>query len=130
MVAREADAASDPSMPDLLRHAVAFEKWRAEHRYVRSVPFRDRSHAKRSEQWREALARMRSLGDPDLIDWICLQVEIASNIERGVQDLRPRDGGPTFIVLLEYVANRKRKALAVLKWHIAAAVGPQPDPQR
>lgn len=120
MVAREADAASDPTMPDLLRHSVAFEKWRAVHRYLHRTPFRDRSYAKRSEQWRDALGRLRNLGDPELIDWICLQIEVATNIERGVQDLRPRDDGPAFIVLLEYVANRKRKALAVLKWHIAA----------
>ncbi len=120
MVAREADAACDPTMPDLLRHSMVFEKWRAAHRYLHRIPFRDRSYAKRSEQWRDALARLRNLGDPELTDWICLQIEVATNIERGVQDLRPRDDGPTFVVLLEYVANRKRKALAILKWHLAA----------
>lgn len=120
MSAREADAAADPDLSDREKHAISFHKWQVMHRYLHAMPFRDRSYAKRSDQWRDALARVRDLGDRELLDWVCLQIEVATNIERGIQDLRPRDGGPTFIVLLEYVGNRKRKALAILKWHISA----------
>ncbi len=45
-----------------------------------------------------------------------LQVEVTRNIERGVRDLRPRKIGPCHALLLEYVRDRKRKALAVHKW--------------
>jgi hypothetical protein len=61
------------------------------------------------------------LRDTELIDWLALQIEVAANLERGVQDMRPRDPGPTWAVALEYVANRKRKALAVLHWAQAAS---------
>jgi hypothetical protein len=53
-------------------------------------------------------------------DWLALQIEIAVNLEKRAEDMRPRDPGPTWIVTLEYGANRKRKALAVLHWAEAA----------
>jgi hypothetical protein len=84
------------------------------------APYRDRPLARRSDVWREALERFRSLRDPELVDWLALQIEVAANLEKGIQDMRPRDPGPTWIVTLEYVANRKRKALAVLRWAQAA----------
>ena len=71
--------------------------------------------------WREALERFRPLRDSEFIDWLALQIEVAANLEKGVPDMRPRDPGPTWIVALEYVANRKRKALAVLRWSEAAS---------
>lgn len=83
-------------------------------------PFRDRPGIKRSDQWRSVLDRVRGLNEPELVDWVMLQVEVASNRERGLPDMRPRKNGPTFLVLLEYVANRKRKALALRKWAISA----------
>ncbi|MEQ1712039.1 MAG: hypothetical protein ABL908_11640, partial [Hyphomicrobium sp.] len=64
--------------------------------------------------------RVRDLGESELLDWVLLQVDVARNLEKGVQDMRPRKNGPTFLVMLEYVANRKRKALAILKWVKAA----------
>lgn len=115
----EAEAAGGPA--DLAALEAAFRKWQLVHRLVRAAPFRDRAGVPRSRQWRAALDRVRALREPELIDWVCLQAEIAGNIERGVQEMRPRKGGPTCLVLLEHVANRKRKALAVLHWARAAA---------
>ena len=105
---------------DLDLRRATFEKWRLLHAWARRHPYRDRPLARRSEAWREALERFRPLRDPELTDWLALQIEVAANLERGVQDMRPRDPGPTWIVTLEYVANRKRKALAVLHWAEAA----------
>ena len=106
---------------DLALRRAAFQKWRLLHEWTRRHPFRDRPVARRSHAWREALDRFRPLRDPELIDWLALQIEVAANLEKGVQDMRPRDPGPTWIVALEYVANRKRKALAVLHWAEAAS---------
>lgn len=94
--------------------------WRAIHLYLYATPYRDRQRPKRSDQWREVMPRIRDLGERELIDWVALQAEVASNREKGIPDMRPRKNGPTFLVLLEYVANRKRKALAIVKWMRAA----------
>ncbi len=59
---------------------------------------------------------MRALGEIELLDWALLQAEIAENLARGIRDMRPRKNGPCHCLLLEYVANRKRKALAVLRF--------------
>ena len=56
----------------------------------------------------------RDPGELELLDWALQQAEIAHNLEHGVRDLRPRKNGPGHGLLLEYAANRKRKALAVL----------------
>ncbi len=105
---------------DLDLQRASFEKWRLLYEWTRRHAYRDRSLARRSDLWREALERFRALRDPELIDSLALQIEVAANLEKGVQDMRPRDPGPTWIVTLEYVANRKRKALAVLHWAEAA----------
>lgn len=105
---------------DLDLRRATFDKWRILHEWIRRHPYRDRPSARRSEMWREGIERFRTLRDPELIDWLVLQIEVAANIENGVQDMRPRDPSPTWIVALEYVANRKRKALAVLHWSEAA----------
>lgn len=94
--------------------------WRAIHLYLYAVPYRDRLRLKRSDQWREVMPRVRDLGECDLVDWVALQAEVASNREKGIPDMRPRKNGPTFLVMLEYIANRKRKALAIVKWMRAA----------
>jgi hypothetical protein len=108
------------SADDLDLRRASFEKWRLMQEWTRRRPYRDRPRARRSDVWREALERFRPLRDQELIDWLALQVEVARNMESGVQDMRPRDPGPTWLVTLEYVANRKRKALAVLHWAEAA----------
>ena len=59
---------------------------------------------------------MRALCETELIDWAIPQAEIADNLARGIRDMRPRKNGPCHCLLREYVANRKRKALAVLRF--------------
>ena len=113
---------SDPTAADdLALRLASFEKWRLLHEWTRRHPYRDRPLARRSDVWREALERFRPLRNSEFIDWLALQIEVAANLEKGVPDMRPRDPGPTWIVALEYVANRKRKALAVLRWSEAAS---------
>ncbi len=116
----ETDLRDREGSDDLELRRASFEKWRLLHHWTRRHPYRDRPRRRRSDVWREALERFRPLRDPELIDWLALQIEVAANLESGVQDMRPRDPGPTWIVTLEYVANRKRKALAVLHWAEAA----------
>ena len=117
---RETALGDGEGADDLDLRRATCEKWRLLHAWARRHPYRDRPRARRSEAWREALERFRPLRDPELIDWLALQIDVAANLERGVQDMRPRDPGPTWLVALEYVANRKRKALAVLHWAEAA----------
>ncbi len=115
---RQAEETTPPHGVALRR--ASFEKWRLIHEWTRHHPFRDDPRARRSEQWRAALTRLGELRDGELIDWLALQIEVATHLENGIQDLRPRDPGPTWLVTLEYVGNRKRKALAVLHWAEAA----------
>ncbi len=119
--AREAAAQADPASADVELRRASFEKWRLIHHWARHHPYRDSPRVRRPDQWRDALKRFRPLRDSELIDWLALQIEVAINLARGVQDMRPRDPGPTWLATLEYVANRKRKALAVLHWAEAAA---------
>jgi hypothetical protein len=105
---------------DTTPHERKLAVWQAIHRYVYATPYRDRQRLKRSEQWREVLPRVRDLGEPELVDWVVLQAEVASNRERGIPDMRPRKAGPSFIVLLEHVVGRMRKARAILEWMRAA----------
>jgi len=120
-VARETEHRRVPAGGlDVERQALQLAKWRAIHIFLHKTPYRDRPGLSRSQQWSAALDRIRELHETELIDWVVLQVEVARNLERGVQDMRPRKNGPTFLVMLEHVANRKRKALAVLKWMRAA----------
>ena len=79
-------------------------------------PFTTAARQPRSAQWREAADRVRDLGEIEVLDWTLQQAEIADNLERAIQDLRPRKNGPCHALVLEYVANRKRKALAVLRF--------------
>jgi len=115
-------AAGEP-VSYLERQEIEFEKWRLIHKYIHSHPFRTRGHLERSRQWREAANEIRDLGEIELLDWALLQVEVARNLERGIQDMRPRKNGPCHPLVLEYLANRKRKALAVLHFARAGEVG-------
>lgn len=101
-------------------HERQFAVWQAVFHFLEATPWRDRLRLKRSEQWRDVLPRVRDLGEPELIDWVALQAEVAGNREKGIPDMRPRKDGPTYCVLLEHVANRQRKALAIVRWLRAA----------
>ncbi len=95
-------------------------KWRMIHKHLHAHPFPTKARAKRSEQWRDAVQCIRGLDDMDVLDWVLLQADVAGNIERGIREMRPRKNGPCHALLLEYVRDRKRKALAVYKWSLAA----------
>ncbi len=107
---------SAPGLSALERSRRQFEKWRLIHNYVHHTAFIDRPHTKRSRQWQDVIGYVHDIGELELIDWVRLQVEVASNLENGIQDMRPRKNGPCHGVMLEYVANRKRKARAVLRF--------------
>lgn len=119
-VAEEQAVHAGTGAPDTARHSATLAKWRLIHRYLHAQPFRDAALPKRSAQWRATAERIRDLGDAGLLDWVLLQVDVATNRERGIPDLRPRRDGPTFLILLEHVANAKRKTTALLKWAKAA----------
>jgi hypothetical protein len=118
IVRRQADGEFQAAS-SLAAQEVEFEKWRLIHKYVHRNGFATRDYLKRSEQCRDAAERVRNIGEPELLDFALQQVEIAGNLERGIRDMRPRKNGPCHPLVLEYVANRKRKALAVL--HFAKA---------
>ncbi len=97
--------------------AFQVRKWRVIHKFIHANPFHVSDTLPRSDQWRRVLGHLRqTVGEAELIDWLIVQVEVAANIEAGIRDLRPRRSEPCFELVLEYVSNRKRKALAVLKW--------------
>ena len=109
-------ALGDSDDADLALQQLEFEKWRLIHKQVHQHPFTLAARLARAAQWREAANRIRDLGEVELLDWTLQQAEIADNLERGIQDLRPRKNGPCHALVLEYLANRKRKALAVLRF--------------
>jgi hypothetical protein len=91
-----------------------FHKWQLIHKIIHDHPFRVKSSQPRADQWRDVLAIIRDIDEMELIDWVLLQIEVAENLAKGVQDMRPRKNGPCHPLLLEYTGNRKRHALAVL----------------
>lgn len=120
IVANERRVIAETSGAESARYQAQLETWRAIQRFIHKTPFRDRAGLKRSDQWRSVLDRVRDLDQTELIDWVALQVEVAGNRERGIPDMRPRKNGHAYLVMLEYVGNRKRKALALLKWALEA----------
>ena len=107
---------NSPDGADLQQAQRSFDKWRVLHKYIHARPFALQEGLARSDQWRAVGQKIAALKAADLDDWICLQIEVADNRERGIYDLRIRRDGPCFLILLEYVANKKRTALAVLHW--------------
>jgi hypothetical protein len=120
IVHQEQKVIDQTSGADSARYQAQLETWRAIQRHLHKTPFRDRVGLKRSDQWRSVLDRVRGLEQLELIDWVALQVEVAANREKGIPDMRPRKDGHAFLVMLEYVGNRKRKATALLKWALEA----------
>lgn len=114
------DAVNAPEAPYVARMAAQLEKWRLIHKFVHAVPFVTREGQKRSRQWRDVIDYARDLHEPEVLDWVLLQVDVAENLENGVRDMRPRRSGPCHPLLLEFVANKKRKAHVVYKWALAA----------
>ncbi len=107
----------------LARTELHVRRWRLIHKYVHGHPFTTAAHLPRSEQWRGVVDYVHDIGDQELIDWVVIQIDVARNREHGIPDLRPRKNGPCHPLVLEYVVDRKRKALAVQKWALAAGSG-------
>ena len=105
------------------RAELQFRKWRLIHRHIHDTPFHTDQRLARSEQWRAAVDYVRDIGEIELLDWVLQQVEIAGHLEQGIRDLRPRKNGPCHGLILEHVADRKRKAHAVCRWLRAARKG-------
>lgn len=107
----------------LARTELHVRRWRLIHKYVHAHAFSTPAHPPRSEQWRGVIDYVHNIGDSELIDWVVIQIDVARNRENGIPDLRPRKNGPCHPLVLEYVVDRKRKALAVHKWALAAGGG-------
>jgi hypothetical protein len=101
---------------DLTVAGLVFDKWRVVHKYIHARPFRLPEGLKRSHEWLQVAQTYGVLKEPELSQWIELQVEVARNIEEGRSDQRIRRDGPCYLIVLEYVGNKKRTALAVLHW--------------
>lgn len=111
---------------DLQAAQLTFAKWQAIHKYIYARPFRLPEGLNRGEQWQHMARHYASLGDDELDEWLALQAEIADNRQKGIADLRIRRDGPCFLIVLEYVGNRKRTALAILHW-AQAQMGDETD---
>ena len=107
--------------PPHVKSKLEFEKWRIIHKLVHRTPVAPDPSLPRADQWRAMHAYFEAVaGEPATLEWIAQQAEIADHIAAGIQDLRPRKAGPCHPLLLEHVGNRKRKALAVYKFAVAA----------
>lgn len=107
--------------PPHVKSSLELEKWRLIHRLAKQTPLHPNRNNSRGNQWREMQNHWQScLPVPEVIDWMGEQAEVADNILAGIQDLRPRKNGPCQDVLMEYLNNRKRKALSVHKFALSA----------
>jgi hypothetical protein len=115
------DTARNGGAPYLADPRLELEKWTLIYKHLRGQPFATDARLSRAEQWREAADQVRDLRELELLDWVIQQAEIAQNLERGIRDLRPRKDGPCHPLILDYVADRRRKAKAVLDFAQAGA---------
>lgn len=110
----------DSEQSHLVQRRAQYDKWRLMHEYVRLRPFHVSPHLKRSEQWREALNRVRELKDREVIEWLLVQADIARHQEQGIQDVRPPARGACHQALLAYLRIMEHKARVVLEWEEGA----------
>lgn len=97
--------------------AMEIERWRLVAELIERQPFRTPANLPRSEQWRRATSLLRDAAPcPALLDWLLLQTEVASNLEKGVRDMRPRKDGPCHGLALAYARQRLAKAETVHAW--------------
>lgn len=97
-------------------------KWRLIHKHFHGNPFRVSETIPRAQQWGKVLDHVRAeVPDVELVDWLLQQIQVAENIAAGIRDMRPRKNGPVYDVFMEFVSNKKRKAVAVHQWELAAA---------
>ena len=104
----------------LVQRQKQHKKWQLMHEYVRLRPFRVKPRQKRSDQWQEAMNKVRELRDSEVIDFLWQQSDISRNHEQGIQDVRPPRKGTCHEALVEYLKMREHKALVVLEWEEGA----------
>jgi hypothetical protein len=93
------------------------QKWSVIHDQLASRPFQVSETLARNEQWRRVRDHLKkTLDEPEMIDWVIVQIQVATNLAAGIHEMRPRKSGPCFEILMEWVTNRKHKAMVVLQW--------------
>lgn len=95
-------------------------KWKIIHKFIHDHPFDPAPGLTMSQQWQAVRDHYaHCLGAPEVLEWVAGQAEVHGNLERGIRDMRPRRRCRPHVALLEFVANRKRKAHAVLHFALA-----------
>lgn len=94
----------------------ALRKWQLLHRYVQRTPFDDDPALPRSRQWQQVMRRVRPLDDLELIEWVDMKVDSALRHERRGESAVQHHAGPTYLLLLNNIAARKRRAQAAVRW--------------
>ncbi|MBL6932686.1 MAG: hypothetical protein ISR45_07020 [Rhodospirillales bacterium] len=93
------------------------KKWEAIHHYLAAHPFQVSEKLPRFEQWRRVRDHLKKiLDEPEMIDWVILQIDVAKNLAAGIHEMRPRKKGPCYDILMEWVIHRERKSKAVVEW--------------
>lgn len=106
--------------PAYVKTGIEFTKWRHLHKFIHAHPFHPDTAQSRGDQWRELRAFIADhLGDPDILAWISEQAEVNDNRDCGLHDWRPRKDDPCHELLLEWVGNKKRTALAIHHFALA-----------
>lgn len=112
----------DSEESHLVQRRLQYDKWRLMHEYVRLRPFHVSPYLPRSQQWQDALNKVRELRDRELIDWLLVQADVARHKEQGIQDVRPPAKGTCHQALLAYLRIMEHKASVVLQWEEGAQV--------
>lgn len=94
----------------------ALAKWRLIHRYVQRTPFADDPALPRSRQWQAVRGRVRQLDDLELLEWVDIKIDSALRHEQRSGAAGQHQAGSTYLVLLNNVAARKRRAQAAVRW--------------
>ena len=106
--------------PEHVATGIEVTVWRLLHKTIHHHPFHPDPALPRGDQWRRMRGHVDDiLGDPEILAWVAEQAEICDNRDRGHHDWRPRKDGPRFDLLLEYVGNSKRTALAIHHFALA-----------
>lgn len=109
------------NLTDRARLDLQVRRWRLIHKRLHATPLDPDPALPRAAQWREIAGDVAAAAaEPELNAWVAEQIAVAENLAAGVQDMRPRKKGQVHALLLEWVADRKHKAHAVLKWSRAA----------
>ncbi len=119
--AAEAAQQNGPEVSFPEKTALQYRKWSLIHEILQKRPFHVSEQLSRHGQWTRVRDYIiQEIAEPEIVDWLTQQIDIARHIAQGVSDLRPRKNGPCHAVLTEWIAARAHKALAVHRWALAA----------